>query len=135
MPSDAAERKQESLGLPSRGEAFHHPFADPGRLMGVLGPVELLPAAMGHPRQKLAASDLIAGQLVSDNHPRHLSQALEQLTEKPLGRRRVAARLHQNVEHVAVPVDRAPQVMAVPLIVTNTSSKCHIVAGAGPPPT
>src|SRR6478672_9965893 len=26
--------------LPRRGEAFHHPFPDPGRLMGVLGPVE-----------------------------------------------------------------------------------------------
>ena len=39
--SDAAERTQEPLGLPRRGEAFPHPFPDPGRLMGVLGPVEL----------------------------------------------------------------------------------------------
>ena len=39
--SDAAERKQEPLGLSRRGEAFHHPFPDPGRLMGVLGAVEL----------------------------------------------------------------------------------------------
>ena len=78
--SDAAERKQEPLGLPRPGEAFHHPFPDPGRLMGVLGPVvEVLPAAMGHRRQKLAVSDLIAGQLVGDNHPRHVSQALEQV--------------------------------------------------------
>ena len=38
--SDAAERTPEPLGLPRRGEAFHHPFPDPGRLMGVLGPVE-----------------------------------------------------------------------------------------------
>ena len=34
--SDAAERKQEPLGLPRRGEAFHHPFPDPGRLMGTV---------------------------------------------------------------------------------------------------
>ena len=34
---------------------------------------------MGHRRQKLAVSDLIAGQLVGDNHPRHVSQALEQV--------------------------------------------------------
>ena len=27
--SDAAERKQEPLGLPRRGEAFHHPFPGP----------------------------------------------------------------------------------------------------------
>ena len=38
--SDAAERKQEPLGLPRRGEAFHRPFALSGRLMGVLGAVE-----------------------------------------------------------------------------------------------
>ena len=71
--------------LPRRGEAFHHPFPDPGRLIGVLGPVvEVLRAAMGHRRQKRAGSDLIAGQLVADNHPRHLSQTLEQLTENRL---------------------------------------------------
>ena len=80
--SDAAERKQEPLGLPRRGEAFHHPFPDRGRLMGVLGPiVEVLRAAMAHRRQNLAGSDLIAGQPVGDNHPRHASQTLEQLTE------------------------------------------------------
>ena len=52
--------------------------------MGVLGPVEVLPAAMGHRRHKRAGSDLIAGQLVGDNHPRHVSQTLEQLTENRL---------------------------------------------------
>jgi 8-hydroxy-5-deazaflavin:NADPH oxidoreductase len=57
---------------------------------------------------QLAVSDLIAGQLVGDNHPRHIPRALEQLTEKPLSRHRVALRLHQDVEHVAVLVDRAP---------------------------
>ena len=63
MLPDVAERKQEPLRLPGRGEAFHHPFPDPGRLMGVLSPVEVLGASMGHRRQKLAVSDLIAGQL------------------------------------------------------------------------
>ena len=134
--SDAAERKQEPLGLPRPGEAFHHPFPDPGRLMGVLGPVvEVLRAAMGHRRQKLAVSDLIAGQLVGDNHPRHLSQALEQLTEKPLGRHRVAARLHQDVEHVAVLVDRAPQLMGGAVDLHEDLVEVPFVAGAGPPPT
>jgi hypothetical protein len=40
MAPDMTKRIQEPLGLPRRGEAFHHPFADPGRLMRVLGPVE-----------------------------------------------------------------------------------------------
>ena len=94
--SDVAERKQEPLGLPRRGEAFHHPFPDPGRLMGVLGPiVEVLRAAMGHRQQNLAGSDLIAGQLVGHQHARHVAQALEQRTEKPFSRHRVTARLHK----------------------------------------
>ena len=63
---------------------------------------------MVHRRHQLAVSKLVAGQLVGDDHPRHVAQALEQLAEKSLGRHRVAARLHQDVEHVAVLVDRAP---------------------------
>ena len=90
---------------------------------------------MGHRRQKLAVSDLIAGQLVGDNHPRHVSQALEQLTEKPLGRHRVAARLHQDVEHVAVLVDRAPQVMGGGVDRHEDLVEVPFVAGAGSPPT
>ena len=44
---DVAERKQEPLRLPGRGEAFHRPFPVPGRLMGVLGPViEVLGTSM-----------------------------------------------------------------------------------------
>src|SRR5258708_3470420 len=76
---DMAKRKQEPLSLPGRGEAFHHPFPDPGRLMGILSPViEVLGAAMGYRRQKLAVCDLVAGQLVGDNYPRPASQALDQ---------------------------------------------------------
>jgi hypothetical protein len=112
MLPDMAESKQEPLSLPGRGEAFHHPFPDPGRQMRVLSSIiEVFRAAMSHRRQKLAVRGLVAGQLVGDNHPRHVPQALEQLTEKPLGRHRVTTRLHQDVEHVAVLVDRAPQVM------------------------
>ena len=103
--------------------------------MGVLGPVvEVLRAAMGHRRQKLAVSDLIASQLIGDNHPRHVSQTLEQLTEKPLGRHRVAARLHQDVEHVAVLVDRAPPVMGGAVDLHQDLVEVPLVAAAGSPP-
>ena len=40
MWRDAAERGQEPLRMPGRGEPFHRPLALPGRLMRVLGPVE-----------------------------------------------------------------------------------------------
>ena len=90
---------------------------------------------MGHRRQQLAVSELIAGQLVGDNHPRHLSQTLEQLTEKPLGRHRGAARLHQDVEHVGVLIDRAPQLMGGGVDLHEDLVEVPFVAGAGSPPT
>jgi len=59
---------------------------------------------------------LVAGELVGDDHPGHLPRALEPSAEELLGGHRVSARLDQNVEHVAVLVDRAPQ---VPLCVVD----------------
>jgi hypothetical protein len=80
--------------------------------MGVLRPViQVLRAAVGHRRQKLAVSDLIAGQIVGDKHPRHIPQTVEQRTENRLAAFGVSPGLHQDVEHVAVLVDRTPQVM------------------------
>jgi hypothetical protein len=135
VASDMAERKPEPLRLPRRGEAIPHPFPDPGRLMGVLGPViQVLPAAMLHRRHQLAVSDLIAGQLVGHNHPRHLPQAVEQPTEKPLSRHRVAPRLHQDVEHVAVLVDRAPQLTGSAVDLDKNLVEVPLVAGAGSAP-
>src|SRR6476660_2173220 len=104
--------------------------------MGVLGPVvEVLRAAMGHRRQYLAVSDLIAGQLVGHQHARHVAQALEQLAEKPCSRHRVAARLHEDVEHVAVLVDRAPQIMSGAVDLHEHLVEVPFVAGTGSPTT
>src|SRR6516162_8394394 len=108
---DAAERGQESLRVPDRLEAFHRPLALPGRLVRVLGAVvQVLRPAMLHRWHELAVGDLVAGELVGDDHPGYVSQALEQSAEELLCGQRVSARLDQNVEHVAVLVDRAPQV-------------------------
>ncbi len=60
--------------------------------------------------QHLALRHLVAGQLVGHEHPRLVSQTLEQLTEEPLGCLGVSTRLDENVEHHAVLVDRTPQI-------------------------
>ena len=62
---------------------------------------------MNHRRHQHTVGQPIAGQLGSDDLPRHVSQTLEQLAEEPLGSSCVATRLDQDVEHVAVLVDRA----------------------------
>jgi hypothetical protein len=58
---DVAKRKQEPLSLPRRGEAFHHPFPDRGRLMGILSPiVQVLGLPMLHRGHQLTGSDPVA---------------------------------------------------------------------------
>ena len=108
---DAAQRGQQPLRVPDRREAFHRPLALPGRLVRVLGAVvQVRRPAMGHRRHQLAARHRVAGQLVGDDHPGHLPQALAQSAEQLLCGHRVSARPDQDVGHVAVLVDRAPQV-------------------------
>jgi hypothetical protein len=74
---DAAEGGRELLGMPHRCEAFHRWFALPGGLMIVLGAVVQIPRPpVLHRRHELAVGDPVAGQLVGDQHARHVSQAL-----------------------------------------------------------
>src|SRR6476646_10539249 len=69
---DAAERRQESLRVPDRLEAFHRPLALPGRLVRALGAVvQVLRPAMLHRGHELAVRRLIASALVGDQHPRY----------------------------------------------------------------
>jgi hypothetical protein len=79
---DATERGQEPLRVPERLEAFHRPLAVPGRLVRVLGAVQVLRPAMLHRRHELAVRHLLAGELVGDDHPGHVPQALEQSAEE-----------------------------------------------------
>src|SRR6476659_6122816 len=88
--------------------------------------------AMLHRRHELAVRHLVAGELVSDDHPGHLPQALEQSAEELLCGPRVSARLDQNVEHVAVLVDRAPQ---VPLCAVDLDEHLIQVPFVAQPPT
>ena len=63
-----------------RFKAFHRPFTLSGGLMRVLGAiVQILRLPVGYRRHQLAGSDPVAGQLVGNQHARHIPQALEQL--------------------------------------------------------
>lgn len=85
--------------------------------------------------QHLAVSNAVAGQLVGDDHPRRILQALEQLAEKLLGRQRVSVGPHQHVENVAVLVDRPPQIMLAAIDSDENLVEVPLAAGPGPPAT
>jgi len=53
----------------------------------------------------------IAAKLVGDDGPRDVLQSLQQLAKEFLGSLFIAERLHQNIEHLAVLIDGAPQIL------------------------
>jgi hypothetical protein len=84
--------------------------------MEVLTPViEIATLAMCHPGQDLPFGRAITLELVRDDHPRHVLQAFEQLTKKFLCRCLVPPALHQDVEDMIVLIDRAPEILALPM--------------------
>jgi hypothetical protein len=56
-----------------------------------------------------------ACELVPDNHPWYVGQVLDQLAEKLLRGLLVPSALHEHIQHIAVPIQGAPQVMAFAL--------------------
>ncbi len=108
MPSRA-----KVLGMPRRLESLHAIFALPCGTMGVLtAAIEIATLPVFHPGQDLALRCAIALQLVRDDHPWHVLQALEQLAKELLGGLLIPPTLDQDVEHIVVLVDSTPQVMA-----------------------
>ncbi|GAC1461103.1 MAG: hypothetical protein PVSMB2_22630 [Ktedonobacteraceae bacterium] len=66
---------------------------------------------MFHARQDLAFRCSIPGQFVGDDHARNIFQSFEELAKEFLCGLFVAAALHQDVQHVAILVDRSPKGM------------------------
>ena len=67
--------------------------------------------AMLDARHDLHLGSGIALQLVSDQHARHVGQALEELAKESFGCLPVPPTLHQDINGMAVLIDRAPEVM------------------------
>jgi hypothetical protein len=101
--------------------------------MRVLGPVvQILRPTMLHPRYQPATSNPIAGQLVGHQHPGHVLQAREQLAEEPGRGLGVPPGGDQDVQHVPVLVDGAPQVLPLTVDREEYLVKVPRVTGAGP---
>src|SRR5215469_11273550 len=73
--------------------------------------VEVSALAVLDARQDLALGRGVALELVCHDHPRSISQALQQLAKEPLGCGRAAPALDQDVEDISVLVDRTPKIV------------------------
>src|SRR5262249_20455214 len=113
---NGAIRGQKALGMPSRLEPLHTILTLACGTMGVLTPVVEIPTlTMFDPRQDLPFRRAVALQLVGNDDPRYVLQALEQLAKKLLRGVLIAPALDQDVEHVIVLIHGAPQVMPLPV--------------------
>ena len=72
--------------------------------------VEIATLAVFDPGQDLALRRAVALQLIRDDDPRYIPQALEQLAKELLRRLLVAATLHQDVEHVIILIHGTPAI-------------------------
>ena len=88
----------------------------------------------------------VAAQLVCHQPPGFASLTFQELAEEPLGRLPVAARLDENVDHVAVLVNGAPQILPltldrhedfvqVPRVAEATFSPLELPGVLGPEPS
>ena len=97
-------------------EPSHLALALAGRLMREFGPIVLVLRRAVHDRRHHATvGRRVAAQLVGDQPAGHTALAFQQLPEEAFGRVPITSRLHEDVDHVAVMVDGAPEILLAPL--------------------
>jgi hypothetical protein len=103
-------------------------------LAGVLAPiVEILALSMLHRRHHLAVCDPIESELVRDQHPRRVTLVFEKCAEEPGRRPAVPFPLDENVEHVAVLIDRPPQILLNAIDLDEHLVEVPLIARSGCP--
>ena len=109
---DPAMGGEETLRMAGRFEPLHLPFSSSRGLVRHLGPVvEVAALPVFDPGQDLAFGRAVAAELVRHDHPWDVLQTAQQLAEEPPRRSGIAPALHENVEHMAVLIHGAPEVM------------------------
>ncbi len=115
--------RQEPLGMSRRLEPTHDLLSSAGVPVRCFGRVvDPLVPAMCDTGGEFRLRGRIGSELVGHHHPRQ-AQRLKSLRMNRLAA--AAARLHEDVQHVAVRVDRSPQPVSDAADLRTTSSKCH----------
>nr|WP_233553479.1 hypothetical protein [Pseudoroseomonas wenyumeiae] len=86
---------------------------------------------MPHLGQQIAMRRTVAPQAIDDEPPRLVLEARQQALEEAFGGRGIPPILDQDVEYVAVLINGAPEILQIPLIFRNTSSRCQTSPGLG----
>ena len=118
---------RKALHLGGRLEAPHLTLTLACRLMGHFGSiVRVLVRDVDHGRHHGPTSRRIAAQLVRDQTSRYRSLAFQQLPEEARGGTPIAPGWHEDVDYVAVFVDRPPEIMLLPLDIDEQFDQYHV---------
>ena len=117
---------REPLHVSGRLEAPHLSFALPRRLMGNFGAiVRVLVRRVDHGRHHSPMSSRITAQLVGNHTARDGALAFQQLPKEARRGMSIALGLHQDVDHVAVLVNRPLEILLPPNSIRMTVSMLH----------
>ena len=112
MTVDHAVRREELLRLGRRLELLHLPLSPPRRPVRILSAiVEVATGPVPDIRHDRPMGCSVAAQAVGDQATRLVLEASQQPLEEALGGFGIAAALDQDVEHHAMLVDCAPEIM------------------------
>ena len=129
-----AVHQQKPLRVRGRGEPPHLSLALAGRLVGDFGAiVGVLVRTVKHRRHDRAMRCRVATQLVRDQLARLPALSIQQLMKEARGRPAIALRLNQDVDHIAVLVDRPPEIVLPALHRDEQFVQIPDVAHAPPP--
>src|ERR1700674_988864 len=107
-----SEAREKPLCMSGRFETAHATLALAGGLVRIFCPVvESFLLMMIDARHHFCLGCCVTAQLVGDDGPWNVLKTLEQFAKELLRRLLIPPRLHQNIEHLAVLVDGAPQVL------------------------
>ena len=131
---DEAVNGREALQVGGGLASTHLLLTLPRRLVGHFGSVvRIAVRAVDHRRHHGPTGRRVAAQLVGDQPPRRPALALQRFAKEPHRRPPIAPRLHEDVEHVAVLVDRPPESLLPPLDVHEQLIEMPRVAHPTPP--
>jgi hypothetical protein len=113
---DRPIRGEQALRVPGRLEALPAPLPLARGLVGMLRTgVERAMLAMFHPWREFPLRRTIALQWIRDHPPRHRRQPFEEPAEERLRRLLIPAALHENIQDMAILIDRPPHIGRFPV--------------------
>ena len=110
---DGTVNRAKPLGVPGGFEAAHVSFSLPRRLMRDFCAVVLsAPLAMGNTGDDVPACCPIAGEHIGHQLTWDILQSFQQLAKEACGGVFVPSLLHEDIQDLAILIDRTPQIVA-----------------------